>query len=286
MPKSNTGQGYSQNTPVKQQALLYFMTLHTAVVSHIIHRWGQAEYYYIDTNAGTGTNPDGTPGSALIAYQCMCQAGLQPYGYLIEKDTLAANALMQHFAMATTMHVACADNHTVLRSSLFPQGRGWHMGLVYCDPNGVNDLPFEALVDFYANKRKETARLDVLIHLSATVLKRCQGAGLQKYTLPDLVQHIAKDHWFIREQNGRDQWTFLFGTNWDKWPTLNIRLDELVIKDKRSLGMYHIQKDAKGRAVFARLSATNATWSAGLTHTNGAFAFLGGHGDGQLTDPS
>jgi hypothetical protein len=261
MPVNGTGQGNSPNTPVKQRALEYFLRVHAGVVSGIVQkypRWTDPHYYYIDANAGTGKNADGTAGSVLIAHETMAAAALPLIGTAIEKDYRAFLLLQGALYYAPTFRTLHADNAVALVPSLIPPTfSGRKYGLVYCDPNGVNDFPFDALVDFFQPQSPTTQRLDLLVSIGANHLKRCRAAGLEKYTLTDIMQQVPKQHWYIREGYWKDQWTFLFGTNWDHWPELNLRVDGVALRGLQSLGMYKVGS-VKGQAILAELSDTQA----------------------------
>jgi hypothetical protein len=101
----------------------------------------------------------------------------------------------------------------------------WHYGLVLHDSNCFIDLP---LLQAF-----QSTRLDVLIYYTGTLNKRVRGAYSKQQNAPGKVFHRImkqrgvlaeeiinaniKQHWVIREPHGKDQWTFLWGSNWEKF---------------------------------------------------------------------
>ena len=68
--------------------------------------------------------------------------------------------------------------------------------------------------------------MDILIHCSATSLKRKNGAFPNLCTLlDDSITDINKSDWFIRDVLPRDanQMTFLFGTNYGGYEAMNTK---------------------------------------------------------------
>jgi hypothetical protein len=256
MPINRTGQGYSPNTPVKQKALEYFLHVHANIVRGAQGAWrGRADphYYYIETNAGCGTNDDGTPGSVLLAQQIVTSTGLAMQGIAIEKRAQAVFLLEQALRHVSTFRVIHGDNARVVTPALLPATvPGAKLGLMYCDPNDVNGFPFEAVVRFFREDEPTTQRLDLLVNLAANQLKRCQGAGHERHTLRGIMAQVHKEHWFIRQPYWHDQWIFLFGTNCKKWPTLQLRVDGVALRDYRSLGLYPVES-VRGQEILANL---------------------------------
>jgi three-Cys-motif partner protein len=255
MPINASGQGNSANTPIKQEAFRYFMAVHAGIVARALKKFQSSSYYYIDTNAGTGTTDDQRDGSVLIAMDAIARNQLHMQGYAIDVRADALTSLQARLGFTPTIDLLHGDNATILRPTLLPSKK-WLMGLVYCDPNGVNDLPLDALIAFFHPNVPSTQHIDVLIHFSATALKRCHGAGLEKYTLTSIMQGINKRHWYVREAFHRDQWTFLFGTNWNQWPALQLRFGEVPLQGLLSLGMFP-STSLKGQSILETLLHTN-----------------------------
>lgn len=260
MPINETGQGQSKNTPIKQDCFQYFMGMHVKVAWGILRNprniWAERMYYYIDTNAGTGLNDDGSHGSTLLAMKASYKVDLPLHLTAIEMNSEACAILKEQVDFLARLPrtgrtvtlggvalghpwSACvdidqaqclnADNAIALTPALLPETPGQKLGVVYCDPNGVDDLPYDALVQFF--RAPKAKNLDLLISIGATALKRCFGRGFQKYTLHHLVRDIPKRYWFVREGYDRNQWTMLYGTNWSKAPEeLNLKTREKALR--------------------------------------------------------
>ena len=150
MPKNHTGQGNSTNTPVKQEAFQYFMSVHTAIVAIVTekHQWADKKYHYVDTNAGTGRNDDGTDGSVKISIQKIHERFSGAIIIAIEKNYEAANQLYRETCFMIEQFVEGqikiipGDNQMILVPSIIMEpSSGTRFGLVYSDPNGVDDFP-------------------------------------------------------------------------------------------------------------------------------------------------
>lgn len=262
MPVNSTGQGHSGYTLIKQEAFRYFMEVHAKIICRIFAQkkpYVDRCYYYIDTNAGKGYNDDGSPGSIMIAVDTLGDTlSRNQYDFLItaiEKNATAAQML--RYALEQTCEdwsVIARDNAMALTSDLIPdEPDDTRYGLVYCDPNDMKGLPFDALTTFFQASQPQTQKMDLLINLSATTLKRVQGAHYTWYTIPDIIGKVNKNYWYIREGYDRAQWTFLFGTNWPDWPPLRLKTS------RQKLGLYPIDS-SEGRSLLEKLSLTSAAY--------------------------
>jgi len=264
MPINNTGQGNSLNTAIKQIALGHVFKVHARIVE-CIHRkyrsngWAYDPHYvYIDLNAGTGTNDDGRPGSPVIAQRVIAEEFKHDLsGVAIEQNEEAFSLLSQAMTGFQGWQLIQGDNNEKFGTQLLPSpGKSPFFGLVYADPNGVKDrLPLPAMTQFF--RQYNARKLDVLIHISATALKRVKGAGTGTEDLQSIMAAIRKDCWFIRDSFGPWQWTFLFGTNWYGWPELNLRVDGIDIQNIYQLGLRRI-RSPEGQAIFSKLFFTHA----------------------------
>jgi hypothetical protein len=86
-------------------------------------------------------------------------------------------------------------------------------GVIYTDVNGGNILFDELVAYSYA-----FPTIDMILHLSATHRKRVHGRYGTRPPIVDAIAPIKKRHWIVRTPAGREQWTFLIGTNWDAFP--------------------------------------------------------------------
>ena len=135
---------------------------------------------------------------------------------------------------------AISGDHTDTLPTFFnlPRRRKKY-GLLYADPSGVAP-PFNLLAAFASHYK----RIDLLIYLSATNLKRKRAAqNGSTPTLIDELSNIDKDQWIIREPHGQHQWSFLLGSNWLNYPTYE------------SEG-FHRVSSATGQCILHRLNYT------------------------------
>lgn len=206
------GRGHSSMTPDKQSGLSAMLALHMRVVGNVFHknRWMHREYYYIDTNAGSGSNPEeGVPGSPLIFLDRIKQFGYPWHAHFIECE--AANVLMLKQRLngecGNSIHVH-HDNNACVVPEILRHLPGKSFGLVYMDPNGTPNWELLTTVS------KERPKLDILIRCPTRVLKRTRYQGAP--SLVDGMKMVGKEAWLIREpiHGDRHDWTFLFGADY------------------------------------------------------------------------
>ena len=249
MPK-NLSSGYSDNTPIKQEHFRTIMRTLCRVVKGIIGRedYVLPHFVYIDLNAGPGwyTSPTlfgpGYPGSPIIALEIAHRETLSFMAEVVDRDRNAITSLHTHLqAVYGFIDVPSLDLQSLLLAqpdmdavmNLWPldaeeatgsiiDGLNVAMdahkktqvyGVIYTDVNGGNIL-FDALEDY----SHFFPKLDIIMHLSATHRKRVQGRYGIRPPIVDAITPIKKRHWIVRTPAGREQWTFLIGTNWDAFP--------------------------------------------------------------------
>jgi three-Cys-motif partner protein len=125
-------------------------------------------------------------------------------------------------------------------------------GLVYIDPYGeIKKKDFSLIGNLF--KEELYSRVDVLINLGATTVKRLRAAakaGVQGIKgdrivyLDKLLNEIPKDCWCVRIPYTAHQWTFLFGNNYKDKETNKNKMAEF-----EQAGMYDITSP-EGRAIF------------------------------------
>jgi len=104
-------------------------------------------------------------------------------------------------------------------------------GVTLLDPNGaIHQSTLRSAV--YLAGRPGWAKVDSLIHYSATSLKRNRGVARGTTDKAPLftewadssasawMAQIGKEYWWITKPSDQGQRTFLFGTNWNKFPGL------------------------------------------------------------------
>jgi len=206
---------------------------------------------YVDMNSGSGWNEKANCiGSPLLFLQ---EANEYDFGLdinFIEKKADRATELYrrlreecQHEKLLPMCNVRTGDNHEILPTII---DWGKRYGLVYCDPDGPENLRMDELAKISRNQNFRF--VDLLIRISGTGYKRAKNGSKNDQKYPNLkvaLQSINKTKWFIREIREQDpwQWTFLFGTNWPDYKAMaNERFYDIT--------------SASGAAIFNKISFT------------------------------
>lgn len=193
--------------------------------------WTSETYVYVDLTAGPGVYPGKTgtiTGSPLLAIENMVEEVEDWRAWLCERDPVSAQILESGLAM-------CGDQIT-RRARVIPAGHeeaaerisvdlaligrsGQVLGLIYADPNGT--LMNEE-IETAVKLSKVAPKLDILLHLSATTIKRCRTV----FGYPSLVERlkrVGKSKLLIREPDTSHQWTFCLLTDAPKLPEWKAR---------------------------------------------------------------
>lgn len=251
MPTVN-GVGISKFTPIKQELFSGMLLLILRVVKGIMRRYKHTDqrFYYIDMNAGPGIYPGISQeyilGSPLIFLKLATQMEIPFKAYFIEKNEANYN-LLEHRIKAIKsscgeMELIYGDNKLVTMQLLRKEPKIKY-GLLYSDPSGEVP-PFELLADL--SNREEYNKIDFAVFLSAANYKRFLHAEHVKdinEILAAKLRAINKSQWIIRRLVGRHQFTFLLGSNWDKFPQWPNK------------GFYNISSP-EGRQIFAQACFT------------------------------
>lgn len=263
--------GFSENTPLKQQHFGIILEAHAEITKAILRKypWATPYYLYFDMNAGPGLYPDNTSGSPIISTDVLQHLGMPFCGYCVEDNQATYERLCHTFRRvyapyeqqeAITKYLIPENGRVLLHHSpshkavedflallkTWPYSYSSMYGLVYHDPNGYPE--FETL-----QRCADTLpRTDILIHCQANIIKRCfHSPRHPSYDkrLDQLMQSIKKDYWLIREPYGRDQWTFLLGTNWTDFPEF------------RTIGFYKTASH-EGKRILQKLSLKSEEYEA------------------------
>lgn len=211
--------GFSECTGTKQEHFGKLVAMHTTLVSG---RWPDEKYVYVDLNAGSGSY-NGVNGSPLIFLDAAskCKRGYFE-AHLIEKDKSNAEKLQELIQPYITdnikAHVYNQDNKDFLKTAKQKNIKA-KFGLIYTDPNNT-DIPVDVLAKICTSTQFKS--VEILVYVSATSLKRVRTSSLVKKQpyLKDIITPINKKYWQARTPQGRHQWTFLLGTNWQGFPVL------------------------------------------------------------------
>jgi len=244
--------GQSENTRLKQENFRSVIeTLLTiAIGASRRNSWTAKNYVeVIDCNAGTGKYKDKLDGSQLIGSPILLKERLDTsvakktvqYSLaLIEKDSKQAQELkanlpqqgqLSFFGITkpTKAEVFIGNNNQLLtgevKSWLLTRRRELNIspnlepiGLIYSDPNGLIDCPWESLAKM--SKDKAFKRHDILIYVNAVAIKRTNCSKIATGTDPDSLLNLGdyfdaidKNHWLISELKGDWQQFFLLGMN-------------------------------------------------------------------------
>lgn len=211
MPVIN-GQGFSAEwTPEKQRIFGKLVNIHLNMAYGAMKKCGARRYYYFDLHAGPGASDECGEGSPIIFAKTAeafwkLNPGFKYSGVAVEYQadhfSLLEKNLEGHWFIAPQNR----DNRDVLREYSVG-GYQSKFGLVYCDPTGQSQMPFEELAEFSRHWRKA----DILMALSASGIKRVRH--LEGRTLEGFLHTIHKNNWMVREPITKFQWTFVYGTN-------------------------------------------------------------------------
>lgn len=110
-----------------------------------------------------------------------------------------------------------------------------NLGLAYLDPFGKDYYKTSYII--VKELCDKFPKVDILIRVAMTALKRVRGAGYTNFNIQNIVNDSSKKHWIIKELSGNWQWTFLIGTNYLSWA------------DWKKAGFYNIESNT-GKEIF------------------------------------
>ena len=248
-----SGNGYARSewTPLKVEHHEAIVSMHLGVVAAVLkrHEWADGTYRYFDLTAGPGRGPDGEPQSPLQFVRAAARAGIDWRAVFVERSPETYRRLNESLPTSwPCVRVVQGDSRDLLTGLLvqeLPRARPNYYGLVYFDPvPGVEMFEVIGRLGEAFRSLRQLARVDVLMYVSATTIKRLRECCGQ--TLRGLLAGLGKRHWFARDTyDSRHQWTFLLGTNWPD------------MKEYGRIRLFSIDREP-GATLFDRLDLTDA----------------------------
>jgi len=204
----------SDTTEQKQEIFEKLLRNHINICLNIFDKFyiQNKTYQYIDAFAGPGKCNDDLDGSPLIFKRIALDhlVNIVP-PYFFEIDTDHAITLQRELGMFGIVEVG---NSKELVCKLL--GSDTQYGIAYLDPYGGEDL-YKDAIEASRILASKYPKLDIVLNVNATSIKRPRGAGFTNLFLIDMLDSITKKSWIISEPYGKHQWTFAIGTNWPDW---------------------------------------------------------------------
>ena len=238
------GVGYSFWTPLKQQHFEAILRMHLSISKAVISKnpYLNQQYHYIDATAGPGTysvENQVLNGSPLVFIGLAEKIQISYQANFIEEVPENLDSLKSLIPQLDHGHIEyhCCDYKDIL-GDIIVTPNDKQIGLVYVDPS--NGIPqFEVI----ANLTSKRPRMEILLYLSATNLKRAYQVTEQ--VLSDYILQMNKKHWLVRRPAKGDnhQWTFLLGSNTS------------LFKDYKKIDFYKMNSP-EAQEIFPKLDLT------------------------------
>lgn len=222
-------------TPQKWDRIKYLLIAHSKMVRSITSRegWALPGYHYFDLYAGPGVYKDQISGSLFSDYGSpLIAAGIlrdqQHKLYFNDSDPNCITDLTLALATESILAlVTCLDVSEFTKMVCSDEWRQRQygnldrktMGIVFADPNGSPD--WTSLEAF--TKCKQYDRLDLLINVNATSIKRCRTSPMHRHkyvSLAEQLDRLRKRYTYVWTPHHSNAWQFalLFATNWGEFP--------------------------------------------------------------------
>lgn len=245
--KKSQGQSLAE-TEAKERGLFSTFQSNLYVFRRLKMRYKKSnfKYFHFDLNSGNGWNEDvDCIGSPIAFVNAAISANVDCfYAGFCDRDPDAIQQLRGRIEIATDERCACfCENNAqfIYRIPSIIEDHGEKLdkviGMVLCDPNGT-EVPINELAELSS----VLPRVDIAIHWNSTQFKRNRGAfGVDRLTLERALSSINKEHWLIRKQKGKQQWTMLIGRNHN----VNNKLDD-----------FYDLNSPSGQSIFTRCNYT------------------------------
>lgn len=227
MPVNKSNIGIGRETPIKQEHFRGIVKIIANAAKSILNQpWSAKRYdpwfrmYDIYCGSGQYKNDDGEliVGSPLVALDVVRSIGIPYQAVFIDKVQDNTDKLAKLVGKDSFVKIECGENDYVLPNYFVTRKPCY--GYVYVDPNNI-DIPLHLLTRMFSYSTFE--RVDLIINISATALKRAANSSMTKYygqTFDKMLDELKryKPYMVIREPHGRDQWTFIVASNWKNLP--------------------------------------------------------------------
>jgi len=243
---SSIAQGQSAGvTEEKQRGLQSAFAINLGIFQAKHGNRPGATYLHVDLNAGCGINEQvqciGSPLAFLSAAHAKEVRRFRAVFCDKNEDHVRSLLRRPQIKSEERAFVVCGDNAAYCSAvphivDMIGERRQYVIGSVLCDPNGT-EIPIAEL----AALAEECPRMDILINLSATALKRNKHLGVR---VEDIIRWIPKRYWLVRHPIGDWQWTMLIGRNIDL--------------DGHAARGFHKRDTPIGQSIMERLSYTES----------------------------
>jgi three-Cys-motif partner protein len=196
-------------------------------------KWALPEYYYFDMYAGPGCYTDQIGGSLFLDHGSpMIAAGVlrgQPHKlFFNDSDPQCVTSLTLALAGENALaQVTCLDASEFSELVTREEWRRRQfdcldckaMGLLFADPNGAPD--WNAINAITSCQQYE--RLDVLVNVNATSIKRCRTSPKHRHkyvSLREYLDGLRKRYLYVWTPHKSNCWQFalIFASNWKDFP--------------------------------------------------------------------
>jgi len=173
-------------------------------------------FVYLDLTAGQGIYP-GCEGIALTLNRELQKQSFPKKTFLIDVSEENCQRLRET-PFDGNVRICPGTHHDIAPQIIREECAHRPFGIVCLDPYGFGET--EATLLRKIGFSPELERMDWLIHISGTSIKRVNGCSktIFKGDFQDVLGLIDKKRWLIKQSpvGKRQQWVYLFGTNYQE----------------------------------------------------------------------